>query len=270
MAPRPIAWLCDIWGVLHNGAAAFPEAVAACRAYRHSGGIVLLVSNAPRPSSAVAEQFVRLGIPTDAYDGILTSGDVTRGVLAAMTDRRLTHIGPERDLGLFDGFGLTLVEPSAADTLVCTGLFDDTRETAETYRAQFEGLVLRGLPMICANPDISVDRGGQIIACAGALAALYAELGGVVRYAGKPYPEVYAAALAWLSTEAGKPVVSADVLAIGDGVYTDIQGAAGQGIRSVYVSSSIYLTAPFSAQSVSDLFSRHAFRPDAALAALRW
>jgi HAD superfamily hydrolase (TIGR01459 family) len=268
-SPMPAAWLCDIWGVLHNGAEAFPEAVAACRTYRQTGGIVLLVSNAPRPATAVGEQFIRLGIPADAYDGILTSGDVTRGLLATVADKKLLHIGPERDLGLFAGLDLTLVEARQAEVIICTGLFDDTRETAEDYRARFIDWVGRGLPMVCANPDIFVDRGGEIIACAGALAALYGELGGTVRYAGKPYPEVYATALAWLANRAQSHITSDNVLVIGDGVHTDIKGAAQQGIRSVYVASSIYLKEPFSASSVTNLFADLGYSPTAAMPTLR-
>jgi HAD superfamily hydrolase (TIGR01459 family) len=267
--PAPMAWLCDIWGVLHNGVTAFPKAIAACQAYRRSGGLVLLVSNAPRPASAVAEQFVRLSIPRDAYDHILTSGDVARGLLVSLADRPLHHIGPDRDVGLFAGLGVTRVAAHDAEHIVCTGLFDDTRETAEDYRQGFVGMVARGLPMLCANPDLSVDRGGQIIACAGALAALYADLGGVVRYAGKPHPEVYRAALAWVSTRAGRVVSPADVLAIGDGVFTDIQGASAEAIASVYIASSVYLKEPFSSASVARLFAGRDFRPNAAMPELQ-
>jgi HAD superfamily hydrolase (TIGR01459 family) len=268
LQPAPAAWLCDIWGVLHNGVVAFPAAVAACRAYRKSGGLVLLVSNAPRPASAVAEGLTKLGVPGDAYDQILTSGDVTREILRTWDSRAVHHIGPERDLGIFDGLDIRFSALAHAEAIICTGLFDDTRETAEDYRARFAQGCARSLPMLCANPDIQVERGGQLIDCAGALAKLYETMGGAVSYAGKPHPAVYATALTRLSSLAGRALSTRDLLAIGDGVNTDIKGAAAQGIRSVYIGSAVHLKVPFSAAPVVELFATCDFKPDAAMAAL--
>jgi HAD superfamily hydrolase (TIGR01459 family) len=269
-ATRYDAWLCDIWGVLHNGTAVFPGVTDACTAFRRQGGRVLLVSNAPRPAAAVAVQLAKLGISDACYDGILTSGDVTRDMLATMGGPRIYHIGPERDLGLFDGLGLALGAEQDAALVVCSGLFDDTKETAETYRAPLTRMAQRNLPMVCANPDITVERGGQIIACAGALAKLYEELGGAVTYAGKPHSGVYIAARRKLAVMAGRDVAASRLLAIGDGVYTDIKGAALERIASLYIASPIYLTEPFSAASVTRLFSPLGFRPDAAMPVLAW
>jgi HAD superfamily hydrolase (TIGR01459 family) len=270
LQPAPAAWLCDIWGVLHNGVAAFPAAVAACQAFRRTGGLVLLVSNAPRPAAAVAVGLTKLGVPADAYDQILTSGDVTRALLVPWQGRPVHHIGPERDLGIFEGLDMEFAPLMDADAIVCTGLFDDTRETAEDYRSRFAIGRQGDLPMLCANPDIQVERGAQLIDCAGAVAALYAAMGGAVRYAGKPHPEVYATALARLSSLAGRTLTTQDLLAIGDGVNTDIKGAVANGIRSVYVGSAVHLKVPFSPASVGTLFAARDFRPDAAMTALVW
>jgi HAD superfamily hydrolase (TIGR01459 family) len=270
VAPRPVAWLCDIWGVLHNGVAAFPAAVEACVAFRATGGVVLLVSNAPRPAEAVALQLLKLGVPAAAYDGILTSGDVTRDLLARWKGHPTYHLGPERDRGIFAGLDLRLGTLTDADVIVCTGLFDDTRETAESYRETLERAARRDIPMVCANPDLYVERGGQIIACAGAVAELYAACGGQVRYAGKPHTEVYTAAVARISAVVGRSVGRGELLAIGDGVNTDIKGAAIEGIPAVYVASAVHLQAPFSTSAVAALFQPLGFWPQAAIEALRW
>lgn len=270
LQPAPVAWLCDIWGVLHNGVAAFSAAVDACRAYRRQGGIVVLVSNAPRPAAAVAMQLTKLGVPQDAYDQILTSGDVTRELLVAWKGRAIHHIGPVRDLGIFEALDLKFCGLTDADAIVCTGLFDDTTETAEDYRSRFAIGRQRDLPMLCANPDIHVERGGQLVQCAGALAELYGAMGGTVHYAGKPHPEVYATAIGRISAIAGRPVGRNELLAIGDGVNTDIKGAAAERISSVYIASTVHLKAPFGAASVADLFAARSFAPTAAMPALVW
>jgi HAD superfamily hydrolase (TIGR01459 family) len=264
------AWLCDIWGVLHNGTAAFPGVADACARFRREGGRVLLVSNAPRPAGAVAPQLATLGITTASYDAILTSGDVTRTLLAAAPGRPILHIGPARDLGIFEHLDQPRVAEADAAAVVCTGLFDDTVETPDAYRALFERLLARRLPLLCANPDITVERGGQIIYCAGALAKLYAAMGGVVTYAGKPHAAIYAAARARLDALAGRALTPARILAIGDGVFTDIQGAASVGIDSLYIASPIYLKEPFSADSVGRLFQPLGFAPRAAMPRLAW
>jgi HAD superfamily hydrolase (TIGR01459 family) len=270
-ASRYDAWLCDIWGVLHNGTAAFPGVAEACAQYRRNGGRVLLISNAPRPSAAVGPQLEKLGISSASYDAILTSGDLTRDSMSRITTRqRILHIGPERDLGLFDGLDVVLVDEAGADVVVCTGLFDDTTETPETYRAQFARLKARNLPMLCANPDITVERGGQIIFCAGALAEAYRALGGDVQWFGKPYLGAYEAAQSVLARLAQRAIDPSRLLAIGDGVFTDIKGAAGYGIDSLYVASPIYLKEAFSAESVGRLFRPLGFAPQAAIPRLAW
>lgn len=264
------AWLVDIWGVMHNGARAFPAAVEATRTFRSKGGVVLLISNAPRPFPAVVPHLASLGVPADAYDAGITSGDVTRGLLEAWRGRSVLHIGPERDLGLFEGIGVTLSTPEDAQGIVCSGLYDDTRETPANYTDLFERLLPRGLPMICANPDIRVERGGDLIYCAGALAASYREMGGEVVYAGKPHLPVYDQALAMVAKLAGRPIAREDVLAIGDGVETDIAGAHAAGIRSVFIASAVHMAGGLSPKSLVDVFGARTFAPVVALPGLAW
>ena len=162
LAARSDAWIVDIWGVMHNGARAFDAASAACQRFRAEGGTVLLMSNAPRPFAAVVEHMQALGVAGDAYDGGVTSGDVTRDLIAAVQGRPLLHVGPDRDKGLFTGLDVRLARASAAEVIICSGLFDDTRETPADYTLLFEPLVARGLPMICANPDIKHRWNGRV------------------------------------------------------------------------------------------------------------
>ncbi len=263
------AWICDIWGVVHNGLAAFPSAVDACVRFRQRGGTVLLLTNAPRPTPAIEEQLAKLKVPRDAWDAILTSGDLTLSLIAQRRDEPLAHLGPDRDRGLFDGQRLTMVGLQDARAIVCSGLFDDERETAEDYRERLTGPASRGVPLICANPDVTVARGDRVIPCAGAIAALYESIGGTVIYAGKPYLPVYDRAFEIIAAVRGKPVSKAATLGIGDGINTDIRGALTAGIRPVLVASPVHLpelTEATLAHAVAPL----AGRPIAAMAALSW
>ncbi len=235
------AWLVDIWGVMHNGVAPFLPAIEATCQFRRRGGIVLLVSNAPRPAHSVIAQIDRIGVPREAYDAVISSGDVCRVMLAAEPGRPLHHLGPERDKPIFDDLPLRFVEVDAAEIVVCTGLFDDTRETAEDYRPMLGKLVKRRVPMICANPDLTVERGNQLVYCAGAIAQLYEAIGGEVVYAGKPHMPIYDMAFEAISRIAGHKVPREAVLAIGDGLRTDIAGAANAGIRSVFIASGVHV-----------------------------
>jgi HAD superfamily hydrolase (TIGR01459 family) len=267
--PPPRAWLVDIWGVMHNGVAPFRSAVAATEAFRAHGGIVLLVSNAPRPDSSVAAQIDRIGVPRTAYDAIVSSGDVCRAMLAQAAGRPLHHIGPDRDKPLFEGLPLRFVAEEKAVVVVCTGLFDDTRETAEDYRGQLERLRARQVPMICANPDLTVERGDHLVYCAGAIAQLYETMGGAVTYAGKPHLPIYDMAFDRLARIAGGPVARDEVMAIGDGLRTDIAGAARAGIRSVFIASGVHVAGGrLDAMALAQLFADTTARPIAAMQAL--
>jgi HAD superfamily hydrolase (TIGR01459 family) len=232
-------WLCDVWGVVHNGMAAFPEATDALERHRLQGGLVLLVTNAPRRGPSVAEQLQRLQVPATAYDGIVTSGDVTRGLIEVHGKGAVYHVGPPRDLGIFEGLNTSLVPVDAAHAVVCTGLFDDTRETPDDYRDSLRQMQELKLPFICANPDRIVRRGDHITYCAGAIADAYQELGGSVLMAGKPYAPIYELAMAEAADLRGGPIAKAQALAIGDGPDTDIAGASSFGIDCVLITGGI-------------------------------
>jgi len=262
-------WLCDIWGVLHNGVTAYPEASEALCSFRRSGGTVVLITNAPRPHGSVARQIAGLGVPAEAYDAIVTSGDVTRRLIEAEANagHSVYHLGPQRDLPLFEGLGVHLVGPEVANSVVCTGLFNDETEGPDDYRDALAAMRAKSLPMICANPDIVVERGASISYCAGALGAAYEAIGGKVAYAGKPKTPIYEAALA----AAGSPD-KGKVLAIGDGLKTDILGAHDFGIASLFVASAIHLDteAGLTPETLAKLFTGQGPRPIAAIERLKW
>jgi HAD superfamily hydrolase (TIGR01459 family) len=241
LAPGYDLILCDIWGVLHNGLVAFPPAGEALTRFRAEGGWVVLVSNAPRPGTGVAAQLDRVGVPRTAWDAILTSGDLTRAAVIERKGETVHHIGPPRDLPIFDGLDVVFGDVEAADYVVCSGFHDDDTETVEDYRASLGRMRARDLWMICANPDLVVERGDRLVPCAGALAAAYQEMGGRVLYAGKPHRPVYEAALATgAKLRGGEPVLASRVLAVGDAMRTDIAGAAAFGIDSLLVARGIH------------------------------
>jgi HAD superfamily hydrolase (TIGR01459 family) len=217
----------------------------------------------------------RLHVGDDVYDAIVSSGDLTRGYIDEHRKQRVFHIGPERDRSLFEGFGVAFGDVEDADYVVCSGLFDDETETAEHYRATLTRARERDLFFVCANPDIVVERGEKLIFCAGALAELYATLGGEVLFAGKPHPPIYQRALA-LAAEAGAASVSPQrVLAIGDSVRTDLEGANGAGFRCLFVTSGIHAgelgeRANPDAASVTKLFKGASKPPFAVTPTLKW
>ena len=232
---------CDVWGVVHNGETPYHPAVEALVRYRETGGKVLLLTNAPRPATSVIAQLDRIGVSPEAYDGVVTSGDVTRELLGNYSGRPIYHIGPyERDRALLDGLGLELTGPDDAGAMICTGPFDDEVETPEDYRESFARLSRRGLPMICANPDLVVDRGGKRIYCAGALAKAYEAAGGQVIYAGKPYAPVYELTLKYFSQRLEHRLKARDILAIGDGLNTDVKGAITAGWDTLFITGGIH------------------------------
>jgi len=222
----------------------------------------------PRPFRAVVHQLAAVGVDPESYDGGLTSGDVTRGLLEAWSGRSLLHIGPERDKGLFEGLTARLATPDAAEAIVCSGLWDDTSETPANYEALFEVLAARRLAMLCANPDLVVERGNKLVYCAGALAALYAQKGGEVIYAGKPHVPIYERTFATLERLAGRALARERILAIGDGIDTDLLGAHRAGLRSLFIASAVHLPGGLDAQTLDELFASRPFRPIATLPAL--
>lgn len=236
---RYSAVFCDVWGVLHNGETAFSSAAAALAAARRKGVAVILITNAPRPHPGVIAQLAAIGVPTDAWDRVITSGDVTRDLIAE-GPRKVFHVGPDRDHSIYDGLDVELVEEFEASSVVCTGLFDDETETPEDYADMLRRFRSRNLPFICANPDIVVERGDRLIWCAGALARDYGQLGGRTLISGKPHRPIYEAASAAAAEILGRPVPASEVLAIGDGVLTDVKGAASNGFDVLYVSAGIH------------------------------
>jgi HAD superfamily hydrolase (TIGR01459 family) len=272
LAARYPVWLCDIWGVLHDGVVSFAPAVAALTSFRRAGGIAILITNAPRPHDDVARQIRGLGIGPEAYDAIITSGDVTRELIAGYRGKGLFHIGAEKDRSIFAGLDVHLVAAGEAAAIVCTGLVDDTHETPAAYADQLAALKARGLTMICANPDVVIMRGADLCYCAGALGEAYEKLGGAVAYAGKPYPPIYEAAMARAEAIREAPVAKREMLAIGDGMNTDILGAYRYGVDMLYVASGIHLEPgrDLDAGSLAKLFSGRDERPLAAVAELAW
>jgi HAD superfamily hydrolase (TIGR01459 family) len=232
--------LCDVWGVVHNGIAAFPQACEALARFRAERGPVILITNAPRAGASVRRILDRLGVPHDAYDAIMSSGDVTRGIVEKRRGQTVFHLGPPRDLSIFADLDVTFAPAETADYVVCSGLFDDTVETPEHYRDLLAAMRARALFMVCANPDIVVERGDELIYCAGALADAYAALGGEVLYCGKPYAPIYDAALGKAAALRGDAPPRARVLAIGDSVRTDLKGAASFGLDCLFVISALH------------------------------
>jgi HAD superfamily hydrolase (TIGR01459 family) len=268
--------LCDVWGVMHNGLAAFPAACDALMRFRSGGGTAILITNAPRSGEAVARILDRLKVSRDAYDAITSSGDVTRGIVKARLPESVFHLGPERDLSIFAGLEVRLAAPESADYVVCSGLFDDTVETPENYRELLGALRARSLFMVCANPDIVVERGDALVYCAGALADAYAALGGDVLYCGKPHPPIYELALATAAKlRGGKMPCRRRVLAIGDSVRTDLNGAAGFGLDCMFVISGIHAE-EYGSRATPDLaalnamFAAAGVKPRAVMRELIW
>ena len=239
VAGRFDAVLCDIWGVVHNGRERHQAAVDALVRFRETRGPVVLISNAPRPAAAVIAQLDGLGVPREAWTAVVTSGDATRAALSERTPGPVWVIGPERDRPLFEGIPLDYAGPEEAAFICCTGLIDDRNETAEDYRERLLQPARQGLEMICANPDRVVQIGDRLLPCAGAVADVYESLGGTVIMEGKPFGPIYDLALAAVG-EAGGPRDKSRVLAIGDGIATDVRGANGQGLALLFVAEGIH------------------------------
>ena len=240
LAPNYSAVLSDVWGVIHNGVAAHPSAVDALRRYREGGGRVGLITNAPRTAAPIERMLDRMGVPRDAYDGLVSSGDVTRAMIAPYRGKIVHHIGPATDDDtLYEGLGVIRGAAEDAQAVVVTDL-DTDNDTPEMYRERMQLWLRRGLPLICANPDRVVEHGGRIIYCGGALADLYEAHGGRILMAGKPYRPIYDAALRMAEAAAGHALDRSSILAIGDSVRTDAIGAANAGIDLFFITGSIH------------------------------
>jgi HAD superfamily hydrolase (TIGR01459 family) len=242
--------LCDVWGVIHNGAWRFPDACAALQRFQAERGPVILISNSPRPSAAVEPQLDELKVPRDCWTTFITSGDATRALLAERAPGPAWRIGPDRDHVLYEGLGLEFAGPADAAFVACSGPVNDDWETPDDYRADLTVAADRGLTMICANPDRVVHRGERLIYCGGALADLFGVLGGEVIMAGKPYRAIYDLCLAEAERLLGKPAPRA--LCIGDGVPTDVKGAAAHHLDCLFISGGIHGRETLDADGVMD------------------
>lgn len=263
--------LSDVWGVVHNGVAAYPAACAALKRARSEGATVVLISNAPRPGTVVAKQIAKWGVPADCYDAVVASGDVARAELERRSEARLFHLGPERDLPNYDGLPNKLVGEDECDIAVVTGPFNDEVEVAEDYRSRFEKMIRRGVLMLCANPDLVVERGDKLIVCAGALAQLYEQMGGKAIYAGKPYAPIYDRVVAVAEKIRGETIKKSEMLAIGDGARTDLKGASLQGIDCLFITGGIHAE-DFSEEKnrAGEIFAEQAAWPVGMMHRLRW
>jgi HAD superfamily hydrolase (TIGR01459 family) len=275
--------LCDVWGVLHNGESCFSQAAEALNRFRGQGGTVILITNAPRPNGPVREQMDRIGVPHSAYDGVVTSGDVTVASIVERGHAPVYHIGPQRDLALFDeverlgGIVPPLRPVTEADYVVATGMFLEDTDTPADYDADLAVMRERGLPMICANPDLVVHVGQTLRYCAGAIAERYMSQGGTVIYAGKPHAPIYDAALKMAQAHQRKLVRKSRVLAIGDALRTDVAGAVLQGLDVLFITSGIHRDESHQTgdgrldpRAYQDMIEAAEHRPLAAIASLAW
>jgi HAD superfamily hydrolase (TIGR01459 family) len=276
VAPAYDALLCDVWGVIHNGRESFPAACAALARYRAELGPVVLISNSPRPHDQVIEQLDALGVPRGSWSEIVTSGDATRLLLAERAPGPAWLVGPDRDLPLYEGLGLEVSDLAGAKFISVTGPYDDETEEPRDYRDRFIEAAGRDLELICANPDLVVQRGERLIYCGGALAQLYESLGGRVLMAGKPYPIIYDLSLAKIAEARGRPLDRRRVLCIGDGLPTDIRGANAQGLDVLFVASGIHGAetiqpdGALNAPAVADLLRQAGLAANYAIADLVW
>ncbi|MFC5386021.1 TIGR01459 family HAD-type hydrolase [Aquamicrobium segne] len=270
---RYTAIFCDVWGVVHNGIEHFAPATAALKAARDRGTTVVMITNSPRLGADVIRQMREIGVPDDTYDRLVSSGDVTRDLIAE-GPRRIFHIGPDRDTNIYDGLDVELVEEFEAQAVVCTGLFDDEAETPEDYHDMLARLRSRNLPFICANPDIVVERGDRLIWCAGAIARDYAQMGGRTLIAGKPHRPIYEAALKAAVESSGHNLERHEILAIGDGMMTDIKGASDNDLAALYISGGIHARDYGEAltpdpQKLAEFLKTHGYTPVAVMPRLR-
>ncbi len=234
------AILCDLWGCYHNGVAPYPAAVEACRGIRAGGKLVVLLTNAPRPAASVRRFLDHIGAPPDSYDEIVSSGGACQAALqGGAFGHRVHYVGPERDLHMLTDIGFQPAETAQAEAVLVTGLRDDREETPADYAGEIAAWAARGLPMLCANPDIVVDRGDERLWCAGAIARDYEAAGGSVVWFGKPHRPIYERCSEVLEQLAGRPVPHGRILAVGDGIATDVAGGIRAGLDVCFVTGGL-------------------------------
>ena len=279
LAGRYDGLLVDLWGCLHNGLVAYADAVAALQRYRAGGGRVVLVSNAPRRNDAVIAQIAGFGVPEDAWDAVMTAGEALRLEIEEAADpwyaalgERFHHIGTERDANLLEGLRFRrAATPGDADFVLCCGI-RAAGNTLAAFAAETGACLARGLPMASANPDRFVLRGPARELCAGSIALDYAARGGDMRQEGKPYPAVYRRSRALLGG-----MDPARILAVGDGIETDVLGAQNAGIDALWITGglpahdwAVAPEAPPPHDRVLATCARHGVRPLGVLPLLRW
>ncbi len=273
IADRYDAILCDVWGVIHNGRHAFSEACEALIQFREQGGAVILITNAPVPKQQVVAYFAPIGVPDEAFDDCVSSGDATRNVLSQRTEQTFWLLGVdegwERDQHLYDGLGLNFGEADKADTILCMGLNDQVNDDPEDYRPMLAEAARRNMEMVCANPDIKVRVGDRLVWCAGALAQIYESEGGSVIYPGKPHPPIYELALENLSG-LGLSCAPERMLCIGDSPATDMRGALKMGFDGLYVGSGLQEHRSNFQQEVRDLLDDYKTTARWAMPFLTW
>jgi HAD superfamily hydrolase (TIGR01459 family) len=277
IAPSHDALICDVWGVVHDGARHHPAAADALYRFKEKHGPVVLLTNAPRVPAEVAIQCASYGLPPDCYDAIVSSGGAARDHLAARARERslpLYYIGPDRDLPMIAGLDIRRTGIEEAEVVLAIGLRDDMTETPDRYADELEAMHRRGLAMICANPDLVVHRGDRLVYCAGALAKAYETLGGEVIYYGKPHRPIYDSALA-AAVQAAKAVGRQSPkrpLAVGDGLLTDIRGANGAGLEALFIADGVHGedTRPYTVEHMQSLFLRFGAEASAVTRALKW
>lgn len=269
------AVICDVWGVIHDGQTAYAGAGNALARFRAAGGTVLLLSNAPMPSSWVAMVLDEKRVRRDSWDAIVSSGDIALAHIAERGYTRVFHIGTERDLPLFETMTAAAAPFEDAQAIVCTGLEDDRNETAETYRPLLERALASRMPFVCANPDLIVDVGGDLLPCAGVVAELYERMGGDVYWAGKPHAPAYRLALTKLAQLRGGTPDPTRILAIGDAVRTDIAGAGAAGLPSLFIAQGIHRddvlrNGAIDPAALARLMSGSPVAPVAAMVGIEW
>ncbi len=267
---------CDVWGVVHDGIRAYAGATDALIRFRERGGTVILLTNAPVPRPRVEAMLEARHVPPSTYDGIVSSGGIALAHMAEIGYRAVHYIGPrERDAAFFAEAKARDVPLQEAEALVCTGLVDDVNETVEDYRPLLESARARNLPFVCANPDLVVEVAGRLYLCAGALADVYAGLGGNVYWAGKPHATAYETATSAAATLRGAEVAREKILVIGDAVRTDIAGGARAGLDALFIAGGIHrddtmTNGAIESEKLARLFPPEAPRAIAAMGHLAW
>lgn len=270
------AIISDVWGVVHNGLIATKGAPEALATAREAGLAVVLLTNAPRPPGSICEQLRGLGVADAAYDAIVSSGGVTRALIDKENDAPFFHLGPARDEPIFAGLKARPSSFEDARYILCTGLFNDESEQPDDYRALLEKALARKLRLFCANPDLIVERGTELIPCAGAIADIYERMGGETVWVGKPHPLVYERAREEIAGKLGRVLPKERILCIGDALRTDVAGASAAGHDCLMTLAGIHghqvglNGTNFDRSALQALTDQSGSRPTMTMVSLKW